>query len=123
MTKPTTVEEHLAALEEPAASRMRELLALARDAVPTASEALKWGAPALIHPSGMILLIISAHRKHTNITFTPSTREAFDEKLTEHETGKGSIKLPYDAPVPTELLRRMIAHRVLEYEQDGVTWM
>lgn len=45
MTKPTTVEEHLAALEEPAASRMRELLALARDAVPTASEALKWARP------------------------------------------------------------------------------
>ena len=121
--KPTTVDEYIAALEEPAAGLIRELRALGRETVPAASEALKWGSPALIHPSGMILTIASAHKHHANVTFTPSTREAFDAELAGFETGKGSVKLPYDQPVPAALLRRMLEHRLREYEQDGVTWM
>lgn len=121
--KPTTVEEYIAVLDEPAAARMRELRALSRDAVPWAREALKWGSPAFLHPSGTILFVCSAHRHHANLTLTPSTREAFDQELAAFETGKGSVKLTYDAPVPTQLLRRMIAHRVREHEDDGVNWM
>lgn len=121
--KPATIDEYIAALDEPAAARMRELRALAQDAVPEASEALKWGAPAYLHPRGTILFVCSAHRHHANFTFTPSTREAFAEELADYETGKGSVKLPYTTDVPTELLRRMIAHRVREFEVEGVNWM
>lgn len=121
--KPTSVEEYLAALEEPAASLIGEVRALVRASLPAASEALKWSSPAAVHPSGMILLIYSAHRQHANVTFTPSTRAAFAEELAEFETGKGSVKLRYDRPVPAALLREMIEHRLREYEQDGVTWM
>lgn len=121
--KPSTVDEYHAALEGPAAELMTALRILVRDELPRSTEALKWNAPATLHPSGMILLICSAHREHANFTVTPSTREAFDEELQGHETGKGSVKLPYGQPLPEDLLRRMIAHRVREYEDDGVTWM
>lgn len=121
--KPTTVEEYYGALEEPAAGLMATLRALIRAGLPGTSEALKWGAPARVHASGMILLICSAHRHHVNFTVTPSTREAFAEELSDLETGKGSVKLPYGEPLPSDLLRRMIAHRLREYEDDGVTWM
>ena len=121
--RPATIDEYIAGLDEPAASRIRELRALAREAVPEAEEAVKWGSPAFVHPRGTILFVCSAHRRHANITFTPSTREAFTEELAAFETGKGSVKLPYDLPVPTPLLRRMIAHRLREYEDDGVNWM
>lgn len=121
--KPATIDDYIAALEEPAASRMRELRALARETVPEAAEALKWGHPAFVHPQGTILFVCSAHRHHANITFTPSAREAFAEELAAFETGKGSVKLPYDIAVPAPLLRRMISHRLREYEDDGVNWM
>ncbi|WP_031469679.1 iron chaperone, partial [Sciscionella sediminilitoris] len=105
----------------------RELLdrlrALADEAVPEAHVAIKWGAPAWHHQSGTILFVISGHAKHANFTFTPSTRAAFAAELTGFSTGKGSVKLPYGEPVPTELLRRMIAFRVREHEVDGVQWM
>ncbi|WP_114854872.1 iron chaperone [Brachybacterium sp. YJGR34] len=123
MTKPTTVEEYIAEHEEPAGEVLRELRALSREVVPAAAEELKWGSPAIVHPRGTILLVYSAHRRHANITFTPSTREAFAAELTTFETGKGSVKLFYDRPVPRELLRRMIAHRLEEFERRGVLWM
>ena len=121
--KPTTVPEYHAALEGPAAELMGRLRALIREELPESTEELKWGAPAAVHPSGMILLICSGHRAHANVTVTPSTREAFAEELSDFETGKGSVKLPYGDPLPEDLLRRMIAHRLREYEADGVTWM
>lgn len=123
MTKPTTIDEHLAGLDERAASRLRELRALIHEAAPEVTEALKWGNPAFLHPSGMILVIVGTYAAHANLAVTPSTREAFAAELAQFSTGKGTVKLPYDQPVPTDLLRRMVAHRLTEYEQRGVTWM
>ncbi|WP_353074145.1 iron chaperone [Amycolatopsis carbonis] len=116
------LDEYLEGFTGPARELLEQLHALASESVPEASEAIKWGHPAWIHPAGTILFVISGHAKHVNITFTPSTREAFDAELTTLETGKGTVKLPYGAPVPTDLLRRMIAYRLREFEDDGVLW-
>lgn len=122
-SRPTTIDEYLDALEEPARSRLRELRALVREELPSATEAIKWGSPAFVHPAGTILLVVSAHRKHANFTVTPSAKEAFAEELEGLETGKGSVKLPYEVPLPEELLRRMARHRLREFEDEGVNWM
>ncbi|GLW35284.1 iron chaperone [Actinoplanes regularis] len=123
MNKPQTVDDYLEGFVGRARELLEQLHTLARETVPDASEAIKWGHPAWVHPSGTILFVISGHAKHANFTFTPSTREAFGLELSDLETGKGSVKLPYDRPVPTDLLRRMIAYRVREHEDDGVLWM
>ena len=123
MGRPQTIDEYVAGFSGPGRELLDQLCALARDAVPQAGEAIKWGHPAWIHPSGTILFAISGHAKHANINFTPSTRTAFDADLAGLEAGKMSVKLPYGEPVPTELLRRMIAYRVREHEVDGVMWM
>jgi uncharacterized protein YdhG (YjbR/CyaY superfamily) len=123
MNRPQTIDEYIAGFTGPARDVLDQLCTLARDAVPTAGEAIKWGAPAWVHPSGTILFMISGHAKHANFAFTPSTREAFDDDLTDFDTGKGTVKLPYGQSVPVDLLRRMIAFRVREHEDDGVLWM
>ena len=122
-SRPTTIDEHLASLEDPARSRLAELRALVREELPAASEAIKWGNPAFLHPRGTILLVISTHTAHANFTVTPSAKEAFAAELEGIESGKGSVKLPYDRPIPEDLLRRMARHRLAEFEQDGVNWM
>jgi uncharacterized protein YdhG (YjbR/CyaY superfamily) len=123
VNKPRTTGEYLEGFAGLARKLLEQLHALAREAVPAASEAIKWGHPAWVHPSGTILFVISGHAKHANFTFTPSTREAFDSELGDLETGKGTVKLPYGRPVPDDLLRRMIAYRVREHEDDDVRWM
>ena len=71
----------------------------------------------------MILFVFSAHKNHASIAVTPSTRGAFAAELADFETGKGSVKLPYGQALPTALLGRMMAFRLHEYEENGVTWM
>lgn len=121
--KPQTTDAYIEGFVGPARELLEQLRALVRETVPDANEAIKWGTPAWVHPSGTILFVISGHAKHANFAFTPSTREAFDADLSDVATGKGTVKLPYDGPVPTDLLRRMIAYRVREHEDDGVLWM
>ncbi|MDX3694648.1 DUF1801 domain-containing protein [Streptomyces europaeiscabiei] len=123
MGKPQTIDEYIEGFAGQSREVLEQVRALARDAVPAASEAIKWGHPAWVHPSGTILFMVSGHAKHANIVFTPSTREAFDAALAGFATGKGSVQLPYGRPVPGDLLRRMIAFRIREHEDDGVLWM
>jgi uncharacterized protein YdhG (YjbR/CyaY superfamily) len=117
------VDDYLKGFTGTGRDTLEQVRTLAREAAPEASEAIKWGYPAWVHPSGTILFMASGHARHTSVAFTPSTREHFDEELTGFETGKGTVKLPHGDPVPAELLRRMIAYRVREHEDDGVLWM
>lgn len=123
MTRPQTVDEYIDGFTGQRRELLDQLRDLAHDAAPLASESIKWGSPAWVHPSGTILFMVSGHAKHANFAFTPSTREAFDAELADWATGKGTVKLPYGQPVPSALLRRMIAFRVREHEDDGVLWM
>jgi uncharacterized protein YdhG (YjbR/CyaY superfamily) len=123
MGRPQTVEEYIDGFAGPGRELLERLRALAREAVPEASEAIKWGHPDWVHRSGTILFMLSGHTRHANVAFTPSTREAFDADLTGFSTGKGTVKLPYGQPAPVNLLHRMIAFRVREHEDHGVLWM
>ncbi|MDT0380422.1 DUF1801 domain-containing protein [Streptomyces sp. DSM 42041] len=122
MSEPGTIDAYLEGFTGQARALLEQLRALAREAVPEADEAVKWRHPAWVHPSGTILFMISGHAQHANVAFTPSTREAFAAELTGFGTGKGTVRLPYGDPVPSALLRRMIAYRVREHEDDGVLW-
>ena len=123
MARPQTVDEYIDGFTGLGRELLEQLRALAHEAVPEASEAIKWGFPAWVHPSGTILIMVSRHARHASVAFTPSTRERFDAQLAGFATGKGTVKIPYGQPVPGDLLRRMIAFRVREHEDDGVLWM
>jgi uncharacterized protein YdhG (YjbR/CyaY superfamily) len=123
MARPQTIDQYLEGFTGQARELLEQVRSLAQETVPAASEAIKWGSPAWVHPSGTILFMAGGHAKHANIVFTPTTREAFDADLADFATGKGSVKLPYGQPVPGDLLRRMITFRVREHEDDGVLWM
>lgn len=121
MTKPETVDQYIASFPDFAQSRLQELRVLALDNAPEAVEEIKWGHPA--YSAGTILFVFSGHGKHANIVFTPSTLTSFAHELDGYGTGKGSVRLPYGEPIPQEVLARMIAYRVREYEEEGIGWM
>src|SRR5690625_7747902 len=100
----STVDEFFATFQDPARSTLKQLRDIADRAAPDAHTALKWGSPAWIHASGTILYITVGFKRHANIVFSPSTRDAFDAELAHVQTGKGSVKLPYTQAVGCALL-------------------
>ncbi|GAA1863724.1 iron chaperone [Brevibacterium marinum] len=119
--RPRDVDDYIAGFEEPKQDFLRRLRDLSRANAPTATEGLKWGNPAYFLDT--ILFVFAGYSEHANFAFTPSTKEAFAERLSGFDTGKGTIKLYYDREIPVDLLAEMIAYRIREFEVDGVKWM
>ena len=119
-SKPTTVTEYIDAAPKEAQEKLRELRALLKDAAPGATEAIKWGNPVL--EDKRILFAYSAFKAHLTFTPTRSTLEAFKKELEGYVTGRDSIQLPYDKPLPTALIRKIAAFRVKEVAQENAKW-
>lgn len=122
MSKPTNVYEYIDSFSGNQKDRLAEVRNIIRDALPGTHEELKWGAPATVESDGMILIIFSGHKNHMNFVVTPSSKQAFESELQGYETGKGSLKLPYDAALPAELIKKMTMFRAQEYRERGVKW-
>lgn len=123
MTKPQTVDEYIASFPDNQQRQLKKLRQVITTTLPDTTEALKWGSPAVVDTDGMILIIFSGHKHHINLVGTPSTREALQNKFANYETGKGSVKLAYDKPLPTELIEQFVQYRAKEYRSHGVKWM
>lgn len=120
--KPKTVDEYIDSFSGEQKAKLIELRKIIREVLPDTTEALKWGAPATLDKDGMILLVFSGHKQHMNLVGTSSTKEALRKELSEFETGKGSVKLLYDKPLPVVLIKKMALYRAEEYRKYGVKW-
>jgi uncharacterized protein YdhG (YjbR/CyaY superfamily) len=119
--KPATVDEYIRAAPPEARGKLRELRALLRSVAPKAKESLKWGSP--VFEEGRILFAYAAFRTHLNFMPTPSAMQPFKKELAKFTTGKGTLHLPYDKPLPKALIRRIAAFRVKELQEKDVHWM
>ena len=121
MAKAATISGYIAAAPPEARSHLRELRAILRKAAPRATEAIKWGSPVFEY--NRILFAFAAYRLHLNFMPTPSAMKPFKKELAKFKTGKGSIQLPYDQPLPKALIRHIAAFRVKELREKDVRWM
>jgi uncharacterized protein YdhG (YjbR/CyaY superfamily) len=120
--KPTTVDEYLNSFSAEQKAQLIQLRKIIRETLPDTEETLKWGAPATLDKDGMILLVFSGHKNHINLVGTPSTKAAFEDDIANYETGKGSVQLAYDKPLPEALIKKFVSYRADEYRNHGVKW-
>jgi len=119
--KPTTVDEYIDAAPKEAQSKLRELRAILREIAPDATEALKWGSP--VFEEDRILFAYSAYKSHLNFMPTRSTLAEFEHELSEYTIGRDTIQLPYDKPLPKELIRTIALHRARDVRENDARWM
>lgn len=120
--KADTVDEYINSLPEHAATKIASVCEIVKETAPQLAAGIKWNSPAFIHPDGAIMLIASAHKTHLNIVFSTSTREHFAADLVGIEGSKGVLKFGYSDELPLDVLKKMVAYRVTEYEDHGVNW-
>ena len=119
--KPKTVDAYIDAAPEIAQEKLRELRAILKEVAPEATETLKWGNP--VFEEKRILFAYAAFESHLNFMPTPAAMEPFGKELVEFKTGKGSIQLPYDKPIPKELIRKIAEYRAKEVREHDARWM
>jgi uncharacterized protein YdhG (YjbR/CyaY superfamily) len=112
-TTATSIDEYVAAFPPAAQSMLEELRALIKAAAPTATESISYAIPTF-DLNGRHLLHFAGYEKHVGLYPVPSGVEAFEEDLAPYRSGKATARFLLDRPLPTELIRRIVALRVEE---------
>ncbi len=124
MTKqrPTTIDEYIQAAPPKGQPHLRRLYAILKHVAPQAEEAIKWGNPFFIEPR--FLFAFSAHKAHLSFAPTEAGLEAFRKELKGHKTTKNFLQIPYNTPLPEDLIRRIAEFRVraVAERDDDAFW-
>ena len=103
--KPKNIDEYIAAQEEAVQPRLKEMRSLIRSAIPAAEERISWSMPT--YWKGKNLLHFAAFKKHLGFYPGDEVVARFKYELNNYDVSKGTIRLPYSADLPAELIQRM----------------
>jgi uncharacterized protein YdhG (YjbR/CyaY superfamily) len=110
-----TVEEYLAAVPEAARARAEELRAAIKEAAPMAQEIISYQMPA--YKLNGTLVYFGVWKAHLGFYPSSTITQDFQDALAPYKTSKGAIQFALDAPIPVELVKRIVAVRVAENEE------
>ena len=100
--KPETIDAYIDAQSEAVQLRLREVRAILRSAIPEAEERISWSMPTFW--KGRNLIHFAASKKHLGLYPGGEATTVFAGRLADYDVSKGTIRLPYDEPLPGELI-------------------
>lgn len=113
-TKPTTVDNYIAALPPATQTLLTELRAVIKKAAPKAEESIRYGMPA--YKLNGPLVYFAGYGKHIGFYPTPSGISSFEKELSAYKKSKGAVQFPLDEPLPVKLIETMVKFRLKENE-------
>jgi uncharacterized protein YdhG (YjbR/CyaY superfamily) len=119
MPKRASVDDFFAKLTDVQRPHLEALRKLSKVVDPGAREVLKWNLPTYVRGENTNLWMLQNFKSHCSLRFNPpffATQKAAVEAA-GYESGSGFIKLPYNRPLPTTLLKALMKARVREYER------
>lgn len=112
----TTVDEYIASYSKDISQRMKILRKIILDCSPEITEKISWGMATFVLQGNLVHF--SGEKRHLGFHPAPSAIEAFRDQLKDYKCSKGTIQLPYDKPMPYELLREIVIFRVREQKNE-----
>ena len=110
--RPATIQEYIEAAPPESRSHLRDLYRILKSVAPDGTEAIKWGVP--VFWEHRVLFGFAVYKAHISFGPGPAAVERFNKELAEYKTGKGTIQIPYDQPLPEGLVRKIAAYCVTE---------
>jgi len=118
--RPTTIAAYIRAAPREGQPHLRRLHAILKSVAPKAEEVIKWGTPFFVEPR--FLFAFSAHKAHLNFAPTAEALEHFRKQLEKHKTTRNYLQIPYDAPLPEALIRRIARYRLRHMGEGESFW-
>ena len=111
-SKPRTIDEYLALLDEDKRAALEKLRKAIRAAVPEAKECISYQIPAFrLH--GKLFVAFGAAKSHC--AFYPghfADRGMRGRPLAAYDTSKGTIRFPPGKPLPATLVKKLVKARL-----------
>ena len=109
----SSIDEYIAEFPAETQVVLEELRALIRASAPDATETISYAIPTF-DLNGHHLVHFAGYEKHVGFYPTGGGVEAFKQELRPYKSGKGSVQFPLGQPLPRDLIRRIVEHRVAE---------
>ncbi len=103
--KPQSIDEYIAAQNEDVQLRLKEIRSIIHTAIPDAEERISWSMPT--YWKGKNLIHFAASQKHIGLYPGDEAVAHFADELKDYNVSKGTVRFPYDAELPAELIHRL----------------
>jgi uncharacterized protein YdhG (YjbR/CyaY superfamily) len=108
-----TVEEYIASFPIEVQMILNQIRDIIFEAAPDAKESMSYKMPAY-KTNGKPLIYFAAYKNHIGLYATPSAHSEFADELSTYKQGKGSVQFPLSAPMPYDLIRRIVQFKADE---------
>ena len=109
-----TVDDYLAGIPEVSRTALEGVRGVLRESVPDAVETISYGIPT-VKLDGKMLLSYAAFAKHCSLfPASGDVMATLGGELAPYFVEKATLRFPPSAPIPRDLLERVIAVRVAE---------
>ena len=99
------MDEYIAAQDEALQLRLREVRDILHAAIPDAEERISWSMPT--YWKGRNIIHFAASKKHLGLYPGGEATAVFAEALKGFDVSKGTIRLPWNKELPTELIQNI----------------
>lgn len=115
--RPKDFDDYLHRFPKEVRQRLQKMRLTVKKAAPQAKEKISYGIPSFT-VNGM-LVWFAAFKNHIGFYPRTSAIAAFKKELSTYKSAKGSVRFPFDKPLPLDLIGRMVKFRVKENLSKG----
>ncbi len=108
-----TIDQYIEEQDETVRPYMNEIRQIIRSAIPEAQEKISWSMPT--YWKGRNIIHFAASKKHLGLYPGGEATGVFAERLVDYDVSKGTIRLPYNKPLPKELVAEIAAWCYKQY--------
>ena len=97
-----TIDQYIEEQDEGIWSRLNEVRQILHTAIPEAQEKISWSMPTFW--TGKNIIHFAASKNHLGLYPGGEATTVFADRLADYDVSKGTIRLPYNQPLPKELI-------------------
>lgn len=109
----TTVDDYIAALPPARQAVVRELRTFLLKLVPEGEETISYAMPT-IKLGGHPVVYYAGAEKHLGLYPTSGPIATLADQLSDYSHSKGTVRFPYDRPLPYDLIAALVKARIAE---------
>lgn len=110
--KPETIDEYIAGFPPDVQKILQKVRVTIQKAAPAATETISYQIPTFVLHGNLVHF--AAWKTHIGFYPASSGVHQFVQELASYEIAKGTIKFPFDKPIPYPLITKIVKFRVKE---------
>ncbi|HVG15116.1 MAG TPA: DUF1801 domain-containing protein [Chitinophagaceae bacterium] len=112
----TDIDSYIADFPKEVQKLLQQLRSTIIKAAPGAKETIKYAIPTFYLNGNLVHF--AGYKNHIGFYPTPSAIKKFEKELAQYKGAKGSVQFPLDAPLPLDLVKRIVGFRVFENTEE-----